>query len=41
MSADPKYKNHFDFYVEHYWPLPAAYVGYDNDENWEAPHPSV
>jgi hypothetical protein len=38
---DPKYKNQFDFYVEEDWLLPVAYVGYDNDENFEAPHPSV
>ena len=41
QSDDPKYKNQFDFYVEEDWLLPIAYVGYDNDENFEAPHPSV
>ena len=41
LSGDPKYKNQFDFYVEHDWLLPVAYVGYDNEENFEAPHPSV
>lgn len=41
LAADPKYKNQFDFYVEEDWLLPVAYVGYDNEENFEAPHPSV
>ena len=41
LASDPKYKNQFDFYVEEDWLLPVAYVGYDNEENFEAPHPSV
>ena len=41
QAEDPKYRNQFDFYVEHDWLLPLAFVGYDNEENWEAPHPSV
>ena len=38
---DPKYKNRFEFYVEEDWLLPVAYVGYEADANWEAPHPYV
>ncbi|MCA1621732.1 MAG: hypothetical protein LC795_21160 [Acidobacteria bacterium] len=38
---EPKYKNRFEFYVEEDWLLPVAYVGYEDDANWEAPHPFV
>jgi len=41
FPGDPAAKNKFEFYVEEDWLLPVAYVGYEDDANWEAPHPFV
>jgi hypothetical protein len=41
LYDDPSLKNQTDFYVENDWLMPMAYVGYDVDENFEAPRPHI
>lgn len=40
-SNEPRYKNHFDFYVEHDWLLPIGYLGFESGTSWDSPMPTL
>jgi hypothetical protein len=40
-SNEPRYKNDFDFYVEHDWLLPIGYLGFESGTSWESPMPTI
>jgi len=41
MPNEPRYKNRFDFYVEHDWLLPLGYFGFESSTSWDSPYPTV
>lgn len=38
---EPRYKNHFDFYVEHDWLLALGYLGFESNTSWDSPYPTI